>query len=72
MYYTTQLHEVIMIESLKEIQNSLELLTELYLKIANNDKINREWFLLMFSMSIDSIDQEIELINKMLHNKLND
>ena len=61
-----------MIESLKEIQSSLELLTELYLKIANNDKINREWFLLMFSMSIDSIDQEIELINKMLYNKLND
>ena len=61
-----------MIESLKEIQSSLELLTKLYLKIANNDKINRDWFLLMFSMSIDSIDQEIELINKMLYNKLND
>ena len=61
-----------MIESLKEIKSSMELLTELYLKIANNDKIDKDWFLLMFSMSIDSIDQEIELINKMLHNKLND
>jgi hypothetical protein len=61
-----------MIESLKEIQSSLELLTKLYLELSNNEKIDRQWFLLMFSMSIDSIEQETELINKMLHKKLND
>ncbi len=61
-----------MLESLNEIKRSLKLLNDMYLSIANKDPYNQESLLLLLRCAIDGIEDEIFLIDNMIHGSIED
>ena len=59
-----------MLESIKEIKQSLALLERLYLSLSNDEWQNKEGFLLLLNAAIDGISDEIYLIDCMIHSTL--
>ena len=61
-----------MLEALKEIEVSLEMLNFLIESIDRGEKVNREGFLVLFRCAVYSIEGELELINDMITKPLNE
>ena len=61
-----------MLEALREIESSIEMLNSLIETIDRGEKLSREGFLILLRCAVYSIEGELELINDMITKPLNE
>ena len=61
-----------MLEALREIESSIEMLNSLIETIDRGERVNREGFLILLRCAVYSIEGELELINDMITKPLNE